>query len=128
MAQNGYLTARIYTSASEIPIRNAIITVTQNVGGRENIIAKRTTDRNGQIAPVIISAPDSSLSLEPNNDTVFTMVDVRIDHPYYYTTIIRDVQIFGGQTTVVDTAIIPLAENQEYSDRADQFTQTPQNL
>lgn len=128
MAQNGYLTARIYTSRGDLPIIGAIVTVSRNIGGRDNIIGKRTTDKNGQITPITISAPDSSLSLEPGREDVFTNVDVRVDHPMYYTVLIKNVQIFANQTTVVDTPLIPLPDNQEYSDRADEFVETPQNL
>ena len=128
MAQNGYLIARIYTSKGELPVIGAIVTVSKNIGGRENIIAKRITDRNGQTAPVTISAPDKELSENPTNEEVFSVVDVRVDHPLYYTVYIRNVQIFAGETTVVDTALIPLIENEEHSGRAEEFVETPQNL
>ncbi len=128
MAQSGYLVARIYTSKGEIPVIGAVVTVSKNMGGRENIIAKRTTDRNGQTAPVTISAPDKALSESPTDQMVFSVVDVRVDHPLYYTVYIRNVQIFAGETTVVDTELIPLIENEEHSNRADEFVETPQNL
>ena len=126
--QNGFLTARIYTSRGSFPVYEAIVTVTGTQNGRTEIIAKRTTDRNGQITPVAISAPDKSLSLEPGNADVFTLVDVRIDHPLYYTVIIKNVQIFGGETTVVDTPLIPLPDNQSEDNAAEEFVESPQNL
>jgi len=128
MAQNGYLAARIYTSRGSFPVVGATVTVLQDESGTQNILGKRTTDRNGQITPVIISAPDESLSLSPGNGEVFTAVDVRVDKPLYYTVIIKNVQIFAGQTTVVETPLIPLAENEEHTNRADEFVETPQNL
>jgi hypothetical protein len=128
LAQNGYLIARIYTSKGEIPVIGAIVTVSKNVGGRENIIAKRITDRNGQTAPVTISAPDKALSESPTDQMVFSVVDVRVDHPLYYTVYIKNVQIFAGETTIVDTELVPLIENEEHSNRADEFVETPQNL
>ena len=128
MAQNGYITARIYTSRGELPVIGAVVTVTQDVGGRQNILGKRTTDRNGQTAPITVSAPDRALSENPSDETVFATVDVRVDHPLYYTVYIKDAQIFAGQTTLVDTPLIPLIENESHSNRADDFVQTPQNL
>ena len=128
MAQNGYLTARITTSKGSLPINGAIVTVMQNVGGTKNIIGKRTTDRNGQIIPVTIEAPNEDLSQSPGNGEVYSLVDVRVDEPSYYTVIIKDVQIFAGQTTVADTSMIPLIENENLSNRAEEFVQTPQNL
>ncbi len=128
MAQNGYLAARIYTSRGSIPVEGAIVTVSKDVGGTQNIIGKRTTDRNGQIPLITISAPDEALSQSPGNGDVFTVVDVRVDEPSYYTVLIKNVQIFADQTTVVDTTLIPLIENERHDMRADEFVQTPQNL
>lgn len=126
--QNGFLTARIYTSRGNLPVAEAIVTVSQTEGGRTNIIAKRTTDKNGQITPVTIPAPDKSLSLQPGDGNVFSVVDVRVDHPLYYTVVIKNVQIFAGETTVVDTPLIPLPDNQRNDEMADEFVETPQNL
>lgn len=128
MAQKGYLSTRIYTSRGSIPIEGASVTVIKNNGDRQNIIARRITDRNGQIALVTIDAPDSELSLSPGNEDVFAVVDVRIDKEDFYTVIIKDVQVFGGQTTLVDTPLIPLIENEDHTERAEEFTETPQNL
>ncbi len=126
--QNGFLTARIYTSRGNLPVAEAIVTVSQTEGGRTNIIAKRTTDKNGQITPVTILAPDKALSLEPGDGDVFSVVDVRVDHPMYYTVVIKNVQIFAGETTVVDTPLIPLPDNQRNDEMADEFVESPQNL
>ena len=128
MAQKGYLAARIYTSRGSIPLEGAVVTVLSNEGDKRNIIGKRTTDRNGQIPLITISAPDEGLSLSPGNADVYTLVDVRVDAPFFYTVFIKDVQIFAGQTTVVDTPMIPLEEKSQADNRGEQFTQTPQNL
>ena len=128
MAQNGYIAARIYTSRGSLPVEGAVVTVLSDTDGTMNIIGKRTTDKNGQITPITISAPNESLSLEPNSGKVFTTVDVRVDKEGYYTVYIKNVQVFATQTTVVDTPLIPLPDNQEYSDKADEFVETPQNL
>ena len=128
MAQNGYLTARIYTSNESIPIEGAVVTVIKKDSATNDIIGKRTTDKNGQILPVIISAPDEALSLEPGRNNVFTTVDVRIDKEGYFTVYIKNVQIFAGQTTVVDTPLIPLPDNQTYDDKSEDFVESPQNL
>lgn len=126
MAQNGYLTSRIYTSS--LPVEGATITVIKTENGKREIIGKRTTDKNGLIAPITVSAPDGSLSLEPSDAVVFATVDVRVDKEGFYTVEIKDVQVFGGQTTVIDTPLIPLPDNQDYDGRAEEFVETPQNL
>ncbi len=128
MAQNGYIAARIYTSRGSLPVEGAVVTVLSDTDGTMNIVGKRTTDKNGQITPITVSAPNESLSLEPNSGTVFATVDVRVDKEGYYTVYIKNVQVFATQTTVVDTPLIPLPDNQQYTDKADEFVETPQNL
>ncbi len=128
MAQNGYLTARVYTANESLPIKDAVVTVIKNDSGTTDIIGKRTTDKNGLIVPIVISTPDESLSLEPGAQDVFTLVDVRVDKEGYYTVYIKNVQIFATQTTVADTPMIPLPDNQTYDDKAEEFVETPQNL
>lgn len=128
MAQNGYLTARIYTSKGSLPVLGALVTVTANRGDSVAILGKRTTDKNGLIEPIAIAAPDVSLSLEPGDMPVYTTVDVRVDKELFYTVIIKNVQIFARQTTIVDTPLVPLPQNQDYGGRADEFVETPQNL
>ena len=128
MAQNGYLTARVYTANESLPIKDAVVTVIKNDSGTTDIIGKRTTDKNGLIVPIVISTPDESLSLEPGATDVFTLVDVRVDKEGYFTVYIKNVQIFAAQTTVADTPMIPLPDNQTYDDKAEEFVETPQNL
>ena len=128
MAQNGYLAARIYTANESLPIEDAVVTVIKNDNGTNAIIGKRTTDKNGQIVPIVISTPDEALSLQPGTQDVFTLVDVRVDKEGYYTVYIKNVQIFAKQTTVADTPMIPLPDNQTYDDKSEDFVETPQNL
>ena len=128
MAQNGFLAARITTSRGSLPLEGAVVTAIDTSNGTQSIIGKRTTDRNGQIPLITISAPDEILSQSPGNGQVYREVDVRVDKPLYYTVVIKKVQIFAGQTTIVEPALIPLIENESYDKRSDEFVQTPQNL
>lgn len=128
MADNGYVTSRIYTSKGELPIEGAVVTVIKNDAEPPILLGKRTTDRNGTTTPVTVPAPDLALSERPSDITPFSVVDVRVDHPGYYTVFIRDAQVFPKQTTVIDTPMIPLSENEKFDNMAEEFTVTPQNL
>lgn len=128
MADNGYVTSRIYTSRGELPIPGAVVTVIKNDEVPPRLLGKRTTDKNGTTTPVTVPAPELSLSESPSDIKPFSVVDVRVDHPGYYTVFIRDAQVFPGQTTVIDTAMVPLSENEAFDNKAEEFTVTPQNL
>jgi hypothetical protein len=128
VAENGYVAARIYTSRGEIPVEGAVVTVIKNDTDVPTLLGKRTTDRNGSIAPVTVPAPELSLSERPSDIRPFSVVDLRVDHPMYYTVFIRDAQVFPRQTTVINTELIPLSENELYDNKAEEFKVTPQNL
>lgn len=128
MADNGYVTSRIYTSRGEIPIVGAVVTVIKNGDSAPVLLGKRTTDKNGTTAPITVAAPNPALSESPSDIAPFSVVDVRVDHPGYYTVFIRDAQVFPNRTTVIDTAMIPLSENESYDNKAEEFTVTPQDL
>lgn len=128
MADNGYVTSRIYTSRGEIPIEGAVVTVIKNGDSTPVLLGKRTTDRNGITTPVTVAAPSPTLSENPSEIKPFSEVDVRVDHPGYYTVFIRDAQVFPNRTTIIDTALIPLSENESYDNKAEEFRVTPQDL
>ncbi len=128
MPENGYIKARIYTSRGEIPILGAIMTVTQTENGNTVLLGKRTSDKSGITTSVTVEAPDLSQSQSPSEKAPFSLADVRVDHPEYYSVFIGNVQIFAKQTTIIDTSLIPLAENERNTNKAEIFTQTPQNL
>jgi len=128
MADNGYVTARIYTSRGEIPIKGAVVSVIKNGDSSPVLLGKRTTDKNGTTTPVTVAAPSPTLSENPSEVKPFSEVDVRVDHPGYYTIFIRDAQVFPNRTTVIDTAMIPLSENEAYDNKAEEFRVTPQDL
>lgn len=128
MPENGYIKARIYTSRGELPIEGAVVTITQKGTGLPVLLGKRTTDRNGLTTSVTVAAPSRSLSESPSDEVPFALVNARVDHPKYYTVFISDAQIFSGETTMIETPLIPLSENEAYDNMAEIFEQTPQNL
>lgn len=128
MAQNGYVSARIYTSRGRLPIMGAVMTVISDKTDPPSLLGKRTTDKNGLTTSVAVSAPDEFLSEEPGNDTPFSTVDIRIDHPRYYTVFINDAQVFANRTTLVDMGLVPLIENEATNNMTEEFKETPQNL
>ena len=107
--------------------RDAVVTVFQK-GNPPTLLGKRTTDRNGITTAISVSAPDVNLSETNAPGVPFALVDIRVDHPNFYTVLINDSQVFAGQTSLVNLAMIPLAENEVYNNMLEEFTTTPQNL
>ena len=72
MASIGTIMLRIYTSRAQLPVPGATVAVTQKSGGgRHTLLAVRTTDENGRIAPVRVATPDPAASESPGTPHPF---------------------------------------------------------
>lgn len=127
--QKGRLLVRTYISNMLIPIKNTRITVTQNNGNGEEILAFRLTDENGKTDIIEIDTPDIGLSLDQTNTTTpFTSVNIRVEKEGFVIFVIENVQIFADRLSEQNVEMIPLPEKAEYDEFNNVFIVTPQNL
>lgn len=124
----GYVIVNVYTSRSQIPIKNAFVSVTTGTSPNTNLLGFRTTDENGASGIISIETPSLELSLTPTDVKPFTSFDIRVSHPLYYTMIINDVQVFANTKTIQNVELIPLTENSEPQNRTITNTIPQQNL
>lgn len=115
----GYVTARVYTSDAQIPVRNATVSVLS--ADSNTLIGVRITNENGKTDLVSVDTPDESLSTSPGNENPFTRVNVRIDHPGFNTAYVEGVQVFPGQVSLQNAELIPTAPHIPYDKKADFF-------
>ncbi|MBQ4527822.1 MAG: spore cortex-lytic protein [Clostridia bacterium] len=116
----GYVTARVYTSDAQIPVKDATFSVL-SADGSNKLIGVRITDENGKTELVSVDTPDIALSTSPGNEKPFTGVNVRIDHPGFNTAYIEGVQVFAEQVSVQNVELIPTAPHIPYDNKADFF-------
>lgn len=129
LLQKGRLLVRTYISNMLIPIKNTRITVTQNNGNGEEILAFRLTDENGKTDIIEIDTPDIGLSLDQTNTTTpFTSVNIRVEKEGFVIFVIENVQIFADRLSEQNVEMIPLPENADYDEFNNVFIVTPQNL
>ena len=129
MQEYGTVTAQIVTSAAQIPIPGATLTITQELpDGRQELLAVRIADESGRIAPVAIAAPDEAESQSPGTPRPFAVVDITADHPEFERILVENVQIFANITTDQNFALIPLAEQPEVWNMTEVFTIPAQEL
>ena len=127
--QKGSLLVRTYIADMLIPIRDVRVTVTENNGNGEEIIAFRLTDENGKTEIIEIDTPDMELSLDQNNTLKpFTSVNIRVEKEGFIIFIIKNVQVFANRLSEQNIEMIPLPEKSEYDEFSNTFTVTPQNL
>ena len=127
--QKGSLLVRTYISKMLIPVIGVRVTVTENNGNGEEILAFRVTDENGKTDIIEINAPDMELSLNSDNtEKPFTSVNIKVEKDGFVISTIEDVQIFANRLSEQNVEMIPLPEKSEYGDFNNVYIVTPQNL
>ena len=120
---------RTYIADMLIPIRDVRVTVIENNGNGEEILAFRLTDENGKTEIIEINTPDMELSLDQNNTLKpFTSVNIKVEKEGFIIFVIKNVQIFANRLSEQSIEMIPLPEKSEYDEFSNTFTVTPQNL
>ena len=116
----GSLVVHVMVAQGALPLQGVAVSAGEQT---------KISDETGIVVFEGIEAPDVALSLDRDNTEIpYATLDVLIEKENYQSQRIRGVQIFAGQTTVVDTPMVPLEEKASPQSRLDKFTQTPQNL
>ena len=127
--QKGSLLVRTYVANMLAPVSGVRVTVTEDNGNGEEIIAFRLTDENGKTEIVDIEAPDMELSFDENNtEKPFKNVNVKVEKEGFVIFVIKDVQIFANRLSEQNVAMIPLPEKSDYDEFSNTYIVTPQNL
>ena len=109
MASVGTIMLRVYTSRAQLPVPGATVAVTQKSGGgRHTLLAVRTTDENGRIAPVRVATPDPAASESPGTPHPFASCDVWVEAPGYEMLYLENMQVFPNTETLQEVDLIPL--------------------
>ncbi len=129
MDKKGNLIVQVFTSGAQVPIKNATVSVTTPEEENPHLLYVRFTDSSGRTQPLEFDSPPEANSQSPGNSTdSFSSFFVRVDHPEFETALVKDVQIFSNQITLLPVEMIPLPENAKSGDKIDTVLITPQNL
>lgn len=125
----GMLQVRTYISNMLIPIKGTRVTVTEDDGDGENIIAFRVTDENGKTQVMEIDTPDIEISLDrESTQKPYRNVNIKAEKDGFVIFIIKNVQVFANRLSEQNVEMIPLPEKAGYSDFSNTYVVTPQNL
>lgn len=130
MAFEGGFSVRAFSSDAVVPVPDALVSVTKtDSAGNTRLVAKLKTDRNGLTNVFKLPTTDIVNSLSPDGvGQPFETYDVTIYQPLYYTTDVKNIQIFDKNFTTLPVELIPLPEDANPSKRVDRVDITPQNL
>lgn len=101
--QQGYLVIQTYGSRESFGIKDSKVTVSSG-----DVLY---TDENGFTATIALDAPDRELSESPGGATPYSLVDITVEKEGFFTIIIRNVQIFSGETTEQKVQMLSIPEN-----------------
>lgn len=109
---SGTLTVRAYTAGGALPIAGAVVRILGAEEQNRLTVFSGITDRDGLTERFILPAPDSSLSLAPNPaELPYSLYDLEISAPGYYTKRINGLTVFPGINSVQLINMIPGSGN-----------------
>ena len=109
MQEYGTVTAQIVTSAAQIPIPGATLTITRELpDGRQELLAVRMTNYDGFTEPFDVPTPPASDSqTRQTAEMPYALVDLRGERAGYDRVFIHNAQIFPGIQTLQQIVLIP---------------------
>ena len=129
MAQKGKIFVRVTLSKAQIPIMGAHVNFLKSDGVASILLKTQLTDENGKTSEIEFDTPDEENSQNDiNSDDRFFVCDIVISHPLYYTTYIKNVQIFANQTSIQEVNVLPVEEDADPSGIYETIDITSQNL
>ena len=129
MQAQGTLVVRLFTSAAQIPLQGATVTVTKRLpDGETKLLAVRITNFDGFTDPVSIDTPPMIESQSYQAGLIpYSVVDIRVERAGFDRVIIENAQVFPDTQTRQEVALIPTPENPGAFDRTETFLVPPQN-
>lgn len=127
-SDKGGLVVTVSTAGQTKPIQGAHVIISRREGKNEIILRSLITDGNGKTVKIELPAPPEANSTSPSNKLGYSIYNIRVDYPGYYTIENIDVPIFPGIIAVQPVNMIPLPLD-TYQGKAKIFTETePEDL
>ena len=119
----GYVIVNTTAAQKIIPVDNTKITITQT-GETDKVFM---SDESGKIPITEITTPDISLSEAPGPDEIpFSTINITAEKEGFYTTNVRDVQVFPERIATLYVNMVPIPEFR--TDTPLNIETSPQNL
>lgn len=109
---SGTLTVRAYTAGGALPVEGAVVRIMGATEENRLTVLSGLTDRDGITERFTLPAPEASLSLAPSPaELPYSLYDLEISAPGYYTKRINGLTVFSGINSVQLINMIPGSGN-----------------
>ena len=108
----GTMIVRVYTAREALPVYDALVLISRDLGGQITLHRMTRTDISGNTEEIRLPAPPAELSEEPGNTDPFAAYTIQVSKPGYYTAEYRQVPVFACITSVQPVELMPLPERE----------------
>lgn len=103
----GFLKVEVSSGNNAYPVENALVIITKNENGREDIMYILETDINGTTSLSELSAPLEN-GTEISDRTPYSYYNIIVYKPGYYEVQNKNAAVFSGITSIQPVKLIPL--------------------
>lgn len=105
---SGDMTVRAFTAGGALPVEGAVVRIMGAMEENRLVSYSLLTNRDGLTSKVALPAPSAALSLSPDpKELPYSLYDVEITAPGYYTKRINSLSVFPGISSVQLINMIP---------------------
>ena len=130
MQAQGTVVVRLFTSAAQIPLQGATVTITKRLqGGERKLLAVRVTNFDGLTDSVMVETPPMAESRSYQNTSVpYAVVDISAQRTGFDRVLVKNAQVFPNTETRQELSLIPTPDLPSSFDRTETFVVPPQSL
>ena len=132
METRGYLDAKVYTSAAQIPIQGATVIATRKgPEGRYELLSVQVTDSSGGIRRIPVETPARGESTSPEDGdgpVPYALCQLWAEYPGFARLLVEGIQVFPGVATFQGLDLSPVSAGESGLDETEIQDTAPQDL
>lgn len=125
MADIGMLKVRCVRGDSDVPVDNCNVTIESATEGNEKTTTL-VTDSSGLTAVADVNAPPFEYSMNPSNNSPYSLYNVRVQRSGFEDVYVQNVQVFPQRTALQDIRLLETSNNR--NSRSDVIIVLPNTL
>ncbi len=106
----GNVVVKTHLGDGVIPLEGSNVAVYTEQAGKKVLLGLQTTDEEGRTPKIIIKTVGRDLSKLPGRVIPYTTCFINAWAPNYYPVVNREVEVFSGETSLVEIEMVPLPE------------------
>lgn len=106
----GEVVVKICIGDEAVPLEGSNVAIYTEQAGKKVLLGLQTTDEEGCTPKITIKTVGRDASELPGRVIPYTTCFINVWAPNYYPVVNREVEVFGGETSLVEIEMVPLPE------------------